>query len=76
MRILAWLLLIGLSCNAARCSDACTALAEESCRIHGDDSLACMSSERELSTLPSEKQRLCEKALILYRSNAAGEPAR
>lgn len=67
-----WLVLVGLSCCVVCCEDACRGLAEETCRVHGDDSLICVTKEMQSGSVTSEKERLCERSLILYRSLEGG----
>lgn len=55
------------------CGSDCSFLAEEACREHGEDSAVCIARTNELAEPGSERENLCKRALVLYRSLPASE---
>ena len=50
------------------CGNDCHTLTKESCAQAGGDSVTCSTRTAELEELGQAKERLCGRALVLYRS--------
>jgi len=50
------------------CGDSCATLVDAACEKHGEDSVTCIARARELEETSAGRERLCERALMLYRS--------
>lgn len=73
MRRVACITAVLLCCLEVGCGNGCESLVNEACERHGDDSITCVSRTQELDELGRKDQRLCDRALILYRSLAESE---
>jgi hypothetical protein len=55
------------------CGDPCEVLVEEACQKHGGDSVTCLSRSRELEDSSKQREEICARAVILYRSLPVSE---
>jgi len=72
-RVACFLLLLLLFLIGGGCGSSCDTLVEEACEKHGEDSITCVSRLKELEDLSRKEKKLCERALIMYRSLPEGE---
>lgn len=68
MRNVALTVLCLLSLLACGCQDRCETLTDETCALHGDESAICLARRAASAENGPERQDVCRRALMLYRS--------
>lgn len=68
MKTLVYAVFLLLIWGGLGCSDSCGTLVDTACEKHGEDSVTCIARARELEETSVRRERLCERALMLYRS--------
>lgn len=62
-----WLPMISVL-GLASCGNSCESLMELTCERYGGDSRQCLQAEQLMSESSPRKQRLCDRALMLFQS--------
>lgn len=65
--VLSGLLLLCLGLTAG-CTDRCAVLADLACEKHGDDSIVCQTRSDEAESASAARERLCARAVVLYKT--------